>query len=206
MNPDRQKELARQLGLDGVPKLRYEEAPDENPSLDHQINFRKAVQLIDPIRTAAFEGFIPEKCVIDQEMDGHVFVEGKSDALLIRTDVPPPVDPRFNAANRLVTRATKIPFRLDDRAFFIWLGCELDLRWISWGARRMAPPLIFAGRGDSKVPGARPFIGLILQFARGLWDAPADWGAIVPVGDIVKEEHRVMPVDSGSTLTPKIPE
>ena len=206
MTPERQAELATELGLDEVPKLRYEE-PDENPPLEHLVNFRKALALVDPIRTAAFEAYVPERCHIDSEMNAYAYVEGKSDALLIRTDIPPPLRPG-KKVHAKISAATGIPYELSDRTFFIWLGKELEMRYISWGARRMAAPLIFGGRGDPKVPGARSFIGLILQFARNATDVPADWGAIVPPGTKIKPKNRriALAIDSGRNLSGNEPE
>lgn len=177
------------MGLDQVPALRYERAPDENVKMERAVNFRKALQCVDPLRTAAFERYIPDCCVIDMEVATAVYCEGMNDAVLIRTDVPPPLDPS-NPSNLKVSHATGIPYRLDDQAFFIWLGKELELRWVAWGARRMGPPLVFCGRGDPNTPGAQPFIGLIMKFARNVSDVPADWGAIIPPGMTIKAANR----------------
>lgn len=193
MTPERERELATQLGLDAVPKLRYDQAPDENKKLEHLVNFKKALTLVDALRTAGFERFIPDDCYIDPGMDARSFSEGMSDAVLIRTDVPPPVDPR-NPTNRKVARALGIPFRLDDQAYFHWLGIELRQHYRSYGARRMAAPFVFAGRGNRKIAGAKPFIGLIMKFARNSEDSPANWGAIVPPGMTIKAANRVLAV------------
>jgi len=202
MTPERSAELAKQMGLDKTPALRYERAPDENAPLERVVNFKKALQCVDVLRTAAFERFIPDCCVIDMEIGTAVYCEGMNDAVLIRTDVPPPLDPS-NPTNLKITKATGIPHRLDDQAFFIWLGKELELRWTAWGARRMGPPLVFWGRGDPNTRDAKPFIGLLMKFARNVSDVPADWGAIIPPGMSIKEANRrltLAAVDNGSRI------
>lgn len=193
MKPERAQELAEQLGLSRPPAPRYDDLPMDNAEMGRLVNFRKAIMLVDRILTSAFWPFIPDECVIDNMMDATSYSPGNCFCSMVRTDVPPPV-------NQKITRVTGMTKTLETRNFLLWMGIILKEHWTALRPRSMAPPLLFQTRGDPKVPGARPAIGLCMKFdlrppdGSSLDEIFANYGAIVPGGTKIKDGHRVLAV------------
>lgn len=200
LSAEREQELARDMGLDKAPTPRYSDIPKPNQNIGGLIQFRKALMLVDPLRTAAFHRYLNDSLFVDQTMDASVWSQEQSFAVMVRTDVPPPV-------NDPITRATGIRPTTDDQDYFRWLAtCVLE-QWTVLAARKMAPPLIFAGGGKHwrrdpklKAAGAVPFMGVISKYERGP-ALGANYGVIVPSGEKIEDEHRAVLVvdDLGDT-------
>lgn len=197
MTPERQKELAQQMGLDDVPKPRYEDIPPENVPMGRLVEFKKMVMLGDRLLTAAFWRFIPDCVVIDHMMDGTTYSGDNCFGAMIRTDIPPPV-------NVKITRATGLRGTMETDNFLLWLGMILKEHWTALAPRAMAPPLISAGRGNNPkrgitIPGARPFMGIAMKFdlrppdGRTMADIQPSYGAIVPSTERVRPDRLVLP-------------
>ena len=148
--------------------------------------------LIDQLRTAAFQKYVPDSCLVDQTMDASSWSPQRSFSIMVRTDVPPPVNER-------ITRATGIRPTLDDRDYFIWLAQVVAEQWTVLGARKMAPPLIYCG-GDhwkrwskkERIAGAKPFMGVITKYDWTIGEYGAEYGAIVPTGQNISDSHKVV--------------
>jgi hypothetical protein len=192
LSPERALELARGFGLDEVPVPRYDDVPEGNApsSTVGLVTFKKSIMLVDHLRTVAFHRYLHDSCVIDQTMDASQWSPKHSYSVMVRTDVPPPVNER-------ITRATGIKPTQDDRDFFQWLANVVWEQWTIVGAVRMAPPLIFAG-GDQyrrwskreKVAGARPFMGVISKYEVG--GPRATYGVITPHDMHIADDHRMV--------------
>lgn len=194
MTPERELELAREYGLDEVPVPRYDDVPAGNApsSTAGLITFKKAIMLVDHLRTAAFHRYLSDSILIDQTMDSSVWSPQHSFSVMVRTDVPPPVNER-------ITRATGIRATQDDRDFFMWLRDVVYQQWTILGAKKMAPPLIYAGgshawRFSKKLwaDGARPFMGVIAKYdwTPGVFGATP--GVIVPHDAHIADANRMM--------------
>lgn len=200
MTPDRKQELAEQMGLSAPPKPRYEDLPVENNPInqDRWMNFRKMVSLCnDSILTNSFWRFIPDRCVIDHTMDPYTYSGENCFAIMIRTDVPPPV-------NEAITRKTGIRPSLEFVNYLLWMGVELEHHWTALHPRAMAPPLLCRGyphRHGKRNWGAHPFLGMAMKFdlrpPDGLTvnDVRPQYGALIPMNleDRLKADHVVMP-------------
>jgi hypothetical protein len=202
MDEARALELAREMGLDKPPPLRYDDAPKAHKDAPTWLKpkFLKALQLVDQIETWAFEKFIPDVCTIDQSIDAHV--QGNPElhfAVCVRTDRPPP-------SNDLVWRATGIkpvghPEAMGAANFYQWLAIEVANMYREVGAKSMGVPLIFRTKGSRFNPLVIPFVGAICKFDRRppdgqrMADQMANVGVLVPSGTHVAESHRVMPIN-----------
>ena len=194
MTPERERELAAEYGLDKAPELRYDDVPEGNVPFNTGglVLFHKTLALVDSLRTAAFQHYLSDKCVIDQTMDARSWSRQYSFSTMVRTDVPPPVNER-------ITRATGIRPTLDDRDYFIWLRDKVSEFWTILGAKKMAPPLIYCG-GDhwrrwskkERIAGAKPFMGVIMKFDWTPGVYGAEYGVIVPSGQKIDDAHKVV--------------
>jgi hypothetical protein len=164
------------LGLDKAPEARLpglweQDAPPPGKAL---LNFKKALQLVDPIETASFEKYIPDGVVIDQAMDTRAFNPEASRCVMLRTDQPIP-------SNYRVFRSTGIGTEPNTNNHYMWLAQELGRHILELGARAISPPLIFRTSGSN---GTVPFIGLIMKMdtrpADGMTvaDQGANWGLL----------------------------
>lgn len=197
MTPERALELARELGLDSVPKPRYSDLPEENPETPNHARpkFLKALQLVDQIETWAFERFIPDFCVIDHNIDAHVMGNPELHfAVCVRTDMPPP-------SNARIARATGIRVgSVDQGNFYQWLAVEVGNAYREIGAKKMGVPLIFSTLKDPKKSWSIPYLGAICKFDRTppdgsrMDDMVANRGLLIPWDTPVKKENAVLAV------------
>lgn len=152
---DEKAEALKLLGLDRAPDARLpglweHDAPPPGRAL---LNFKKALQLVDMLETAAFEKYIPDGVVIDQTMDARAFSPEYSKCVMLRTDQPIP-------SNRRVFASTGIGVEPNAHNHYLWLAQELGRHVLELGARAIAPPLIFRTCGADETV---PFLGLILK-------------------------------------------
>lgn len=143
------------LGLANAPAPRLPglwEQPAAPPG-KQILNFKKALQLVDPIETATFAKYIPDDVIIDQAMDARSFSTEGSKCVMLRTDVPIP-------SVRAVFRSTGIGSEPNAHNHYLWLGQELGRHFLELGARAMAPPLVFRTNGAN---GTVPFLGLVMR-------------------------------------------
>jgi hypothetical protein len=196
---DEELAIARQMGLDAVPVPRTP-APVANPPIPKAFKpkFFKALQLVDSIETFAFERFIPSECIVDQTLDARIYHHENSCAVLIRTDMPPP-------SNLQIWRGTKIkpsdhPDAMSAENFYRWLAVEVRRAYTEFGAKRMAPPLIFRTHGSRWKPWIVPLVGAICKFEVAVPDGQlrenvyANIGVLIPQGTKVDPKHLVKPV------------
>ena len=195
MTPERQVELAHELGLDAPPAPRYDDVPQAHPESPNWLRpkFLKALQLVDQIETWAFERFIPNSCVVDPNIDARV--QGDPElhfAVCIRTDRPPP-------SNNLIWRSTGIkPDSMDKGNFYQWLAVEVARMFSETGAKAMGAPLIFRTKGNRKKPDIVPFLGAICKFDRTppdgqkMHDQMANVGLLVPHGTKFRKNKKVI--------------
>lgn len=148
------------------------EMPEEHPIPvgSALLNFKKALQLVDPLESAAFEKYIPDGVVIDQTMDARVYHPEASKCITFRTDLPIP-------SNRRVFASTGIGTEQNAQNQYLWLAQELGRHWEELGARAMAPPLVFRTHGAN---GTVPLLGLMLKLDLRPKDenAKANWGLL----------------------------
>jgi hypothetical protein len=148
--------------------------PDEHPVPvgSAMLNFKKALQLVDPLETAAFERYLPDGIVIDQSMDAAAFHPEASKCISFRTDLPIP-------SNTRVFASTGIGTEQNAQNQYLWLAQELGRHWEELGARAMAPPLVFRTNGHG---GTVPLLGLIMKLDLRPADerAGANWGLMGP--------------------------
>lgn len=148
----------RELGLKRIPTPRAAAPPPRAGIEDAAklFNFRKALSCVDPLDTASFSRYIPEKIVIDHSLDPRRFVPGWTYAICVPTDVPVP-------SNDVVYRATGISSSPTKRNFYLELAGSLLRAYNEYGARAMSRPLIFRTSGYQ---GTRPLMGVIVTFDR----------------------------------------
>jgi hypothetical protein len=146
--------IKQKLGLDKLPDPRVE-VPHElpQPGRGDLVNYRKAVALVDPIETAAFEKYLDTELVIDQEMDTRAFSPEQTRAVTIRTDLPIP-------SNTRIFRSTGIGSEVNSHNYYIWLAKEIKRHWVELGCRAISRPYVFRTSGAS---GTVPFIGVIFK-------------------------------------------
>lgn len=197
MTPERAEQLAKQMGLDEVPKSRYTDLPPDNLPMGRLVEFKKMVMLCsDSILTNSFWRYIPDCVVIDHMMDGSVYSGENCFATLIRTDIPPPV-------NEKITRVTGIRPTMDFENYLLWLGLILKEYWTAMKPRAMAPPLLcrgYGGRLYRRIPGAKPFVGMAMKFdlrppdGLTMRDVQPQYGCLLPGTTMnVKSDHLVLP-------------
>lgn len=168
MTPQERQEIARQMGLDKPPTPRVTVPEDNAPvTKEWSPSFYKAVRLIDPIETAAFERFIPDFCVLDLAIDTRIFKRGMSHLASVRIDMPPPSDDRIAATTGVLSR--RHPDAMSRPNFYRWLGIIVADWYRQINAEAMGVPLIFATRAPKN--GARnpwnpivPILGAICKF------------------------------------------
>lgn len=168
---ERRDEVLKALGLSKTPDPRME-MPEEHPIPvgSAMLNFKKALQLVDPLETAAFERFIPNHIVIDQSLDARAFHPEASKCITFRTDLPIP-------SNRRVFSSTGIGTEQNAQNQYLWLSQELERHWTELGARAMAPPLLFRTNGSD---GTVPLLGLMMKLDLRPSDdvGKANWGLL----------------------------
>jgi hypothetical protein len=187
-----QQEILSKLGLDRPPTGRYEVGvPHSQPSGSQLLNFKKALQLVDPIETASFGRYIPNDLVIDQSIDTRVFDPENSKMVPIRTDLPIPSGPK-------VYRATGIGSEPNAHNHYLWLAQELRRHVIELGARATSPPLIFRTHGYG---GTVPLLGAMFTLdtrpPTGLTkdDIGANWALLAPKAPQVHLDEDESPED-----------
>jgi hypothetical protein len=175
---DQRADALKALGLDKAPDARVpglweQDAPPPGRALLH---FRKAVQLVDPIETAAFEKYIPDGVIIDQSMDARHFHKDYSKCVMLRTDQPIP-------SNRRVFASTGIGVEPNAHNHYLWLAQELGRHFLEMGADAIAPPLLFRTSGAD---GTVPFLGLVMKLrpkipdGQTALDVGANWAMLGP--------------------------
>lgn len=198
LNPARESEVLAELGLTELPKPRFE-APKDLPKIPKEFRpkFWESMQLIDSLESAAFERFIPPECAVDLGIDPYVRDPELSFAILVRTDLPPPVDNRLAAA--MGVGRWRDPSEWG-RVRYAMLASDLRFQYEYLGASSMSRPLVFrAGAPRRAIPGyhnrgrprARthwpiPFVGIhckvVVKVASGLTrdDMKAGLGLLMP--------------------------
>lgn len=182
------EEILDRLGLDKMPPPRIaglEDSYKQMPSGSQLLNFKKALQLVDPIETAAFEPYIPDDVVIDQSIDPRSFSPDTSRAIMLRTDIPIP-------SNLRVFRSTGISRTPNAHNHYRWLGQELSRHMLEFGSRAVSPPLIFRTHGADKTA---PLLGMIIKLdpRKRHENAGANWalmGERVP--EVVLDENETL--------------
>ena len=192
MTPERQVELARAMGLDAPPRLRME-APAAAPPSEFRPKFYKALMLVDQIETWAFERFLPDFIVIDQNIDARIHSPELSFAVCVRTDIPPP-------SNLKIWNATGIqPDTNTAENQYRWLAVEVGRHYRELGAVAMGLPLVYRTNGKKGL--IVPYLGAILKFDRTPKDGQlredmmADVGVLVPRGTQVKGRDMPWPTE-----------
>ena len=187
-----QKEILSSLGLDRPPTGRYEVGvPHTVPIGSRLLNFKKALQLVDPIETASFGRYIPNDLVIDQSIDTRVYNPDTSRMVPIRTDLPIPTGPK-------VERATGIGAEPNAHNHYLWLATELKRHVVELGASAVSPPLIFRTHGyGGTVPLLGAMFSLVVRPADGLTkeDVAANWAVLAPKAPKVELEDGETPED-----------
>lgn len=147
--------ILEELGLDKLPEPRYE-VPEEHPPLPvgGYMSFRKSLECVDPIATAAFERYIPSSCVVDQGLSARDFHAFWTKGISIRTDLPVP-------SNERIWRSTGIePYVNQEQARYLWLAVELRKLYEGHQARRMSLPLVWRTNGHEATV---PLLGFIVK-------------------------------------------
>jgi hypothetical protein len=174
---DDKARIREKLGLDKIPDPRMpvpHALPD--PGKGDLVNYRKAVALVDPIETAAFEKYLDPEMVIDQEMDTRAFHPEQTRALTIRTDMPIPT-------NNRIFKSTGIGAETNSQNYYLWLAQEIKRHWIELGCRAISRPYVFRCSGAS---GTVPFIGVIFKVdtrpkdGQTNLDQGANWALLTP--------------------------
>lgn len=165
----KREEVLKELGLDKMPAARVD-VPDEHaPVLGRSLlNYRKALQTVDPLETAAFESYIPLDVQIDPSIDPYAFHPELSKAIMFRTDVPIP-------SNDMVKRATGIGAEQTPDNQRKWLAQEFRRFYQEFGVRAVSRPLVF--RWASAEP---PVFGCILKLdpRKRYENAGANWALL----------------------------
>lgn len=169
--------ILEKLGLDKLPEPRVE-VPHELPApgLGDLVNYRKAIALVDPIETAAFDRYLDSEIVIDQEMDTRAFNAEQTRAVTIRTDRPIP-------SNKKVFKSTGISAEPNSHNYYLWLAQEVRKHWLELGCRSISRPYVFRCSGAS---GTVPFIGVVFKVdlrpkdGQTKLDQGANWGLLTP--------------------------
>lgn len=219
MTPERERELAREMGLDAPPTPRTA-IPTANRPIPawFKPKFYKALELVDMIETYAFERFIPNHLVIDKAMDARAYAPDNSFAVCIRIDKPPPSDDRIWRATGI--KPTWHPEALQADNLYRWLGIEVARLYTEYGATSMAPPLVFRTKGSRWNPLIIPILGAVCKFEikvpMGLTreDVYPNIGALIPAGTMVAKDKLVLvaadntveaPYDSGQAFATNKP-
>jgi len=185
------EEVLKTLGLDKLPDPRIPVPDSHPPPGNGLLNFKKAVQLVDYLETAAFTKYIPDGVNIDQSMDSASFDPEASRCISLRTDLPIP-------SNRKVFGATGIGAEPNAQNHYLWLAQELGKHVEELGARAIAPPLVFRTNGAN---GTVPFLGLIMKLdlhipdGKTVLDQGANWALMGPRAPEVRLEGDESPSD-----------
>lgn len=170
MTPDyTQEDVLAELGLDQMPPARLPGLEQKKIAGGGMLKWKKAVQLIDPIETAAFMRYAPDDIPFDQSLDPIPFSPDHSRALSIRTDVPIPMHPKIAKATGMTAEPTA-------QNHYIWLWIEVDRHLIELGAKAVSPVKIFRTSGAE---GTWPLLGALFKLSFAVPDglARADIGA-----------------------------
>ena len=205
MTPERRAEVAKALGMDSIPKPRYDDLPavHDVSSVQERWNFMKALACVDSLGTAAFHKYLPDRLVIDQQMNAREFRRGWSYAIHLDTSKPVP-------SNRKIKAATGIGTGRNESNWYGWLAQWCMRAYEELGARKMAPPLLWRTRGE-KLHGRYaivPVLGVIIKLDRTppdglrMEDLAGSVGILHPSS--MQTENRVVPVvtTADQTLAP----
>ncbi len=163
------EEVLKELGLDKMPAPRTEVPQEHAPIMGHSLlNYRKALQTVDVLETAAFEPYIPLDVEIDASIDPTAFHPELSKAIMFRTDVPIP-------SNDRVLKATGIGAEQTPHNQRKWLAQSFRRFYDELGVRALSRPLVF--RWGSATP---PMFGCILKIdpRKRYENAGANWALL----------------------------
>jgi hypothetical protein len=190
-------DLLRELRLDRIPEPR-EAVPMPRATIRDSgeiINFRKALACVDALETAAFTRYIPDGVDVDQKISTKTFVPGWSQAFMVPTDRPVPMNEKVAAALRVnITDAST------KAAYFAELGAQLGRYCSEFGVRRISPPLVFSTSGAKDDRGVKttPLLGVIVTLDRTPADGQTqadmmnDVGVLAPIKDIKPDPEGLM--------------
>jgi len=182
-----EEEIKRKLGVDRLPDPRLP-VPHElpTPGKGDLVNYRKALELVDIIETAAFEKYLPDDVVIDQTVDTRAFDPGSTRAISIRTDMPIP-------SNYRIFRSTGIGREPNSHNYYLWMAQEIKRHVLELGACAISRPYIFRVGGQQKTV---PFIGAIFKVivkpkdGQTELDMGARWGLLTPKSERTLSSDR----------------
>lgn len=149
-----QEEVLKNLGLDKMPEARLPGSdPVGNVNPRSNIVFKMAVQLIDPIESAAFMKYLPDWIVVDQSLDPRSFDPDHSRAMSLFTDAPIPMHPKISKALGMTSEPNA-------QNHYIWLAQDVARHVVELGASAISPVHIFRTSGGD---GNRPLLGAIFK-------------------------------------------
>jgi hypothetical protein len=169
LTAERREEIAKGLGLSGVPRPRYDDLPAAMDPLEAEMraNHKKALACIDAIASHAFMRYLPNNLVVDQTLDARVFKKEYSFGASVRTDRGIPVNPKITAA----TGITAYPC---EKNWYNLLAQGVMRYYQFYLAIAISPCLIFRTRGEKSRMGRRygtrfniaPMVGVIFKLDR----------------------------------------
>jgi hypothetical protein len=198
LTPQQESELAKQFGFaDGVAPMLRQAAPPENEPIPKGISpyFYKALLLVDRLLTVRFYEFVPDYIEVDQSESSETFDPSRTWAILVRTDVAPPIDEKSQNWSGIFHNKHPDAKSIDN--YFRWLRFEMGNHAWKIGCYRIAPPVVFETQGDPTNALAPPYIGVIAKFfrkrqdARTLQDMEAQAAVLVPWDSDADPSQRV---------------
>lgn len=146
--------VLKELGLDQMPEARLKgSAPAGNTNPRSNITFKMAVQLVDPIESAAFMRYLPDWVPVDQSLDPRAFDPTTSRAMSLFTDAEIPMHPK-------IARALGMTSEPHAHNHYLWLMQDVVRHITELGAAAISPLHIFRTSGAE---GHRPLLGVIFK-------------------------------------------
>jgi hypothetical protein len=136
-----------------MPEARLQGVDKAPPSATSMMTFKMAVSIVDPIESAAFMRYLPDRIRVDQDLDARDFSPDHSRAISIFTDEAIPLHPK-------IARALGMTEEPNAHNHYIWLANEVDRHLNELGAVSVSPVLIFRTSGGM---GHRPLLGALFK-------------------------------------------
>ena len=194
MTVERKAEVAKELGLESIPKPRYDDLPEVHDvsAVQERWNFMKAIAFVDPLASATFMNYLPSRLAIDQSMNAREYRRGWSWCVHLDRSKPIPV-------NRKITAATGITSARNEKNWYTWLAQHILRVYTELGARAMAPVLVWRTHGERRHGHwlAVPVLGVIFKldrtppYGRAMEDMVAQVGVLHP--STTEAKNKVLP-------------
>jgi hypothetical protein len=201
MTAERQAEVAKELGMDAIPKPRYDDLPNVRDAAwaTEKWNFLKALAFEDPVASAAFMGYMEATGIpIDQSIDPRQFKRGWTQAAKLDMSEPIPVNDKITAA----TGITSTPCEAN---WYGWFAGQIKWIFDESGARAMSPVIISRttgirrwGRWLGKYLFAIYKLDRTPAYGKTEMDMVANVGILHP--QLERQENRRLPIAGRSEI------